>query len=497
TSLLTNLRYDVLRLNPFFKDFLVTADVLEIYMQEFWATATVHHHSIRFKMDNKKHIINLESFIEMLHICRRLPHQPFVEQPFEEEILAFLRFLRHSGAIRRLTDVNINKLHQPWRLFAAITNKCLTGKSSGYDSLWLSQAQILWGLYQKRNVDFVSLMWEDFVYQSDTQVFTMKLEILLESTSNKLMVGNLKMDVKFWATATIKKVNDVVQLHALIDGKKVVVSKAIIRRDLHLDDADGVECLPNNEIFECLGAKRTTWNEFSCSMASAVICLATGRKFIFCKYIIDSMVRNVDSLSKFLMYPRFLQVVMDNQCLGAKRTTWNEFSCSMASAVICLATGRKFIFCKYIIDSMVRNVDSLSKFLMYPRFLQVVMDNQVDDITTQNTRYASTALTQKVFANMRRVRKGIPGVETPLFASMLVQPQPLAKEEVEIPISLAPPSTTTKEESKEAIKEKEVKVFRIKKAKNGRKIEAIDADKDINLVDVEPNEEVVAIDAES
>nr|GEX77452.1 hypothetical protein [Tanacetum cinerariifolium] len=39
--------YDVLRLTSFFKAFLVTADVLEIYMQEFWATTTVHHHSIR------------------------------------------------------------------------------------------------------------------------------------------------------------------------------------------------------------------------------------------------------------------------------------------------------------------------------------------------------------------------------------------------------------------------------------------------------------------
>nr|GEV00370.1 retrovirus-related Pol polyprotein from transposon TNT 1-94 [Tanacetum cinerariifolium] len=132
---------------------------------EFWVTATVYHHSIRFKMDNKKHIINLETFREMLHICLRLPHQPFVEPPFEEEILAFLRFLGHSREIRRLTDVNINKLHQPWRSFATIINKCLTGKSSGYDSLRLSQAQILWGLYHKRNVDFAYLMWEDFVYQ--------------------------------------------------------------------------------------------------------------------------------------------------------------------------------------------------------------------------------------------------------------------------------------------------------------------------------------------
>nr|GEZ81520.1 hypothetical protein [Tanacetum cinerariifolium] len=116
-------------------------------------------------MDNKKHIVNLESFIEMLHICPILLGQAFVEPPFEEEILAFLCFLGHSGAIRRLTDINIKKLHQPWRSFAAIINKYLTRKSSGYDSLRLSQAQILWGLYQKRNADFSYLMWEDFVYQ--------------------------------------------------------------------------------------------------------------------------------------------------------------------------------------------------------------------------------------------------------------------------------------------------------------------------------------------
>nr|GEW60503.1 gypsy/Ty3 retroelement polyprotein [Tanacetum cinerariifolium] len=126
------LAYDFLRLTPFYKAFLVTVDVLEIYMQEFWATVTIHHHSIRFKMDNKKHIVNLEYF---------------------------------SGEIRRLTDVNINKLHQPWRSFAAIINKCLSQKSTGYDSLRLSQAQILWGLYHKMNVDFAYLLWEDFIYQ--------------------------------------------------------------------------------------------------------------------------------------------------------------------------------------------------------------------------------------------------------------------------------------------------------------------------------------------
>nr|GEZ68279.1 copia protein [Tanacetum cinerariifolium] len=103
----------------------LTADVSEIYMQEFWATAAVHHHSIRFKMDNKKRIVNLEYFREMLHMYLRIPGKTFDELPFEEEILAFLRFLRQSGEIRKLTDVNINKLHQTRRSFVAVINKCL------------------------------------------------------------------------------------------------------------------------------------------------------------------------------------------------------------------------------------------------------------------------------------------------------------------------------------------------------------------------------------
>nr|GFC18004.1 hypothetical protein [Tanacetum cinerariifolium] len=46
--------YDVLCNSPFFRAFLVTADVPEIDMQEFWATAKLHHNYIRFKMDTRK-----------------------------------------------------------------------------------------------------------------------------------------------------------------------------------------------------------------------------------------------------------------------------------------------------------------------------------------------------------------------------------------------------------------------------------------------------------
>nr|GEZ08658.1 hypothetical protein [Tanacetum cinerariifolium] len=73
----------------------------------------------------------------------RIPNQPFADMPTEEEVLDFLRFLGHSQDIHYLTDVNVNKLYQPWRSFASVINKCLTGKSSGVDSFRLSQAQML------------------------------------------------------------------------------------------------------------------------------------------------------------------------------------------------------------------------------------------------------------------------------------------------------------------------------------------------------------------
>nr|GFD05167.1 hypothetical protein [Tanacetum cinerariifolium] len=85
---------------------------------------------------------------------------------------------------------------------------------------------------------------------------------------------------------------------------------------------------------------------------------------------------------------------------------------------------RKFNFSKYIFNSLVRNVDNSSKF------------------------YISPALTQKVFANMRRVRKGFLGVKIPLFEGMIVLQENvvegIADEQVqdEVVVTTAPEDVT-------------------------------------------------------
>ncbi|GKC25255.1 hypothetical protein Tco_1027405 [Tanacetum coccineum] len=57
-------------------------------------------------MNNKKHILNLDQFIDILQICPKVGNKKFEEPPLKKEILAFLASLGHSGEIRKITDVN-------------------------------------------------------------------------------------------------------------------------------------------------------------------------------------------------------------------------------------------------------------------------------------------------------------------------------------------------------------------------------------------------------
>nr|GEY39693.1 hypothetical protein [Tanacetum cinerariifolium] len=78
-------------------------------------------------------------------------------------------------------------------------------------------------------------------------------------------------------------------------------TESTVRRDLQLEDAKGVDCLPNAAIFEQLTLMGT--------MASVMISLATNQKFSFSKYIFESMVKNLDNVNKFLMYQRNIRMV--------------------------------------------------------------------------------------------------------------------------------------------------------------------------------------------
>ncbi|GKE81455.1 hypothetical protein Tco_1551455 [Tanacetum coccineum] len=167
-----------------------------------------------------------------------------------------------------------------------------------------------------------------------------------------------------------------------------------VKRDHRLEDAEGIECLPNADIFEQLALMGYEKHSQKLTLYKAFFSLQW-------KFLIHTIL----------------------QCLSAKSTAWNEFSNTMASTIICLATNQKFNFSKYIFESMVKNVDSSVKFLMYPRFMQVFLDKQVGNMFTHDEIFVTPSHTKKVFSNVKRVGKGFFRAVTPLFPTMMVQAQ--------------------------------------------------------------------------
>ncbi|GJS54068.1 hypothetical protein Tco_0627430 [Tanacetum coccineum] len=58
-------------------------------------------------MNKKSYSFDMETFRNMLLICPKLPRQKFVDPPFEEEILTFIRELGYPGNIKLLSDVKV------------------------------------------------------------------------------------------------------------------------------------------------------------------------------------------------------------------------------------------------------------------------------------------------------------------------------------------------------------------------------------------------------
>nr|GEZ80937.1 hypothetical protein [Tanacetum cinerariifolium] len=152
---------------------------------------------------------------------------------------------------------------------------------------------------------------------------------------------------QFWNTAVVNRSGDVTRLQALVDKKRIVITEEVVCEILQFNDAEGVICLLNEEIFA--GLARMGYEKPSTKLTFYKAFFSTQWKFL-------------------------IHTILHS--LSAKRTSWNEFSSAMAST----------------------NIADLSK---------------------HTTRYISPVLTQKVFANMRRVGKGFSGVETPLFETML------------------------------------------------------------------------------
>ncbi|GJY29678.1 hypothetical protein Tco_0405445 [Tanacetum coccineum] len=127
----------------------------------------------------------------------------------------------------------------------------------------------------------------------------------------------------------------------------------------------------------------------------------------------------------------------------------------MASAIICLANNHKFHISKYILANMVKNLEGGVKFFMFPRFLQVFLDKQVEGMSKHKYTFVVSSHTKKIFANIRRQADGFSRDVTPLFETMMVQATEEVGADSDHPIDQ--PSTSSKPQKKQKPRRKQRK----------------------------------------
>ncbi|GKA51998.1 putative ribonuclease H-like domain-containing protein [Tanacetum coccineum] len=195
----------------------------------------------------------------------------------------------------------------------------------------------------------------------------------------KTLIIFVSLIEQFWETAILSTAEEGLQaISATIDGHEKLITEDSLRRHLKLYDAEGISSLSNEEIFEHLAHM--------------------------------GYVTSYESLTFFKghfspQWKFFIHAIL--HCLSSKKTAWDQFSSNIATTLI--------------FEAMVKNLDSPHKFLLYPRFIQLLLNKQQRLLLPHTRNYPTPTLTSKLFSNIRRASKGYSGVVTPLFESMLVQ----------------------------------------------------------------------------
>ncbi|GKB55337.1 putative ribonuclease H-like domain-containing protein, partial [Tanacetum coccineum] len=159
--------------------------------------------------------------------------------------------------------------------------------------------------------------WEEIKTKTDGNAeFHEIIDILARSSiHNALTVSPIVSTTfveQFWMSVKSKIINNVRYITAKVAGKPVSISEASIRSDLLFDDADGIDSLPNQAIFDAIQLMGYEGD------------------------------LTVLTFNKALFSPqwRFLFHTM-NHCISSKSTSLDQIPTNIATAVICITSNQK------------------------------------------------------------------------------------------------------------------------------------------------------------
>ncbi|GJX40674.1 uncharacterized mitochondrial protein-like protein [Tanacetum coccineum] len=188
-----------------------------------------------------------------------------------------------SACARYQVNPKASHLHAAKRTFrylkgASLDRKSTTGEAE-YVAASSCRGQVLWT--QNQLLDYGDSNEKKLIQMIKIHTDKNVVDLLTKAFDESLMPARHQL-TPLWQELTTSGERNAVEVKrsmgtivtSLVDGKKIVVTEASVRRDLQLDEEEGTDCLPNATIFEELtrmGAKTTAWNEFSSTMASTII----------------------------------------------------------------------------------------------------------------------------------------------------------------------------------------------------------------------------------
>nr|GEW62108.1 retrovirus-related Pol polyprotein from transposon TNT 1-94 [Tanacetum cinerariifolium] len=217
-----------------------------------------------------------------------------------------------------------------------------------------------------------------------------------------------------------KYVTEILRKFRLTDGKSastpIDTEKPLLKdRDVAYSDSDYVGASLDRKSItggcHFLGCRLISCQ---CKKQTVVATLSTEAEYV----VVASCCAQVLWIQNQLLDYGLQALVDKKKVIIAEATIRDALRLKDAESIDCLPNEE--IFTELSRMGLVRNVDSFTKFYMYPCFLQLMIRAQVGDLSSHSTKYSYHALTQKVFANIRRVGKGFSRVDTPLFKGMIV-----------------------------------------------------------------------------
>ncbi|KAK1434074.1 hypothetical protein QVD17_10992 [Tagetes erecta] len=216
----------------------------------------------------------------------------------------------------------------------------------------------------------------------------------------------------FWGSARV--VNDAIE--AIVCGQQIVITEGLIRRVLQFGDVD--ENAPTQFsgefIKQVFGLMGYDGNYDNSQISKAC----------------------VNAKWRFLIHTYFKSMTNRKAC-------WDKLSYDIASGIIGIISGRPYNYSRFILKGMKYNLERgvQNKFLMYPRFLQCIIDDQLLDIPRDTPRLIQIHLKSQVFSKIKSTLYR--GEESDLFAHMINPNLPVDPLLLNDPQPLSPQNQTS------------------------------------------------------